>query len=252
MRPPSVGTGNAVARSGTSCAAPEACARATSPSPVARQIAGCTSFGSAGSSTWMAVYSTRSVPPRCSRPTGAPAATQGVWPRRVTAAGAAPMMSRRRTVPVRGFTDTSAPVPCVRDPDAAAAGRDRGRRVADRHGRGDGVARGVHPGERPVQRVDHPHRAVARSDRAGAGADPDLGQDLAADRIDPDQLVRQRLGDPQRAEPDRHPAGESSSRTDPARHAAARVERHDRVTAARRPPIPRPRLPPARPGARRC
>ena len=123
MRPPSVGTGTAVARSGTSCAAPESCARATSPSPVARQIAGCTSFGSAGSSTWMAEYSTRSVPPRCSRPTGAPAATQGVWPRRVTAAGAAPTVSRRRIVPVRGSTDTSAPVPSsvTQTPPAPAA-----------------------------------------------------------------------------------------------------------------------------------
>jgi len=117
----------------------------------------------------------------------------------------------------------------VRDPDAAGASRDGGRRIPDRHGRGDGVARGIHPGQRPVQLVDHPYRSIARGDGPGARADPDLGQGLTGGRIDPDQLAGQWLGDPQRAEPHRHPARGIRQPDEPPRHPAAGVDGHDRV-----------------------
>ena len=106
MRPPSVGCGTAVARSGTSWVAPEGSTKATRVSNIAPMIPGCTSYGtagSAGSTELNFVYSTLSVPPRCSRLTGAPAATHGVAPTRVTPTGAAPTVYLRFTAPDPNF-----------------------------------------------------------------------------------------------------------------------------------------------------
>ena len=202
---------------------------ATSPSPIARQIAGCATKGQRDR-----VRRWRRTRPAVFRP-GAPGPParlrlpRGLAEERHGGGGRADRVSATYRAGSRIHRHQRSGA-FVCDPDAARACRDCGRGVPDRHGGGDGVARGVDPGERPSSALTtHTAPSPAATGPApaptpiSARASPLTGSILKSWWAS---------GSVTHSAPNRpppRPENRLSGRT--CVHPAARVECHDRVAA---------------------